>query len=105
MAAASDRDHTTRSLREVVAYCIEYGRTLIGYHGGDDRIAKRQITGGMILAALRGSLTLVASGDAFYPPGPALPSDHGSTVICRATVPLWLVTPCEDAHSVGSRTG
>jgi hypothetical protein len=29
---------------------------LIGYRGGDDRMAERQITGGMILAALRGSL-------------------------------------------------
>jgi len=29
---------------------------LIGYHGGDDRMAERQITGGMILAGLRGSL-------------------------------------------------
>lgn len=43
-------------LREVVVHCIEYGRTLVGYHGGDDRMAERQITGGMILAALRGSL-------------------------------------------------
>jgi len=45
-----------QKLREVVAYCMEYGRMLIGYHGGDDRMAERQITGGMILAALRGSL-------------------------------------------------
>jgi hypothetical protein len=47
---------TGRQLREVVTYCTEYGRMLIGYHGGDDRMAERQITGGMILAALRGSL-------------------------------------------------
>jgi hypothetical protein len=45
-----------QELRKVVAYCMEYGRMLIGYHGGDDRMAERQITGGMILAALRGSL-------------------------------------------------
>ena len=43
-------------LREVVEHCIEWGRTSIGYHGGDDRMAERHITGGQILAALRGVL-------------------------------------------------
>jgi hypothetical protein len=47
---------TGQELREVIGQCVEYGRILIGYHGGDDRMAERQITGGMILAALRGSL-------------------------------------------------
>ena len=43
-------------LREVVEHCIEWGRTSLGYHDGDDRMAERHITGGQILAALRGVL-------------------------------------------------
>ena len=43
-------------LREVIADCIEWGRTVIGWHGGQDRMAERHITGGQILAALRGRL-------------------------------------------------
>ena len=29
---------TEEKLREVVAYCIEWGRTVIGWHGGQDRM-------------------------------------------------------------------
>jgi hypothetical protein len=47
---------TEERLREVVTHCIEWGRTVIGWHGGQDRMAERNITGGQILAALRGSL-------------------------------------------------
>lgn len=48
---------TGAALREVVDYCIEWGRTVIGYHQGQDRMAERHITGGQILAALRGVLS------------------------------------------------
>jgi hypothetical protein len=43
-------------LRKVVEHCIEWGRTRIGWHQGQDRMAQREITGGQILAALRGVL-------------------------------------------------
>lgn len=46
-----------QALRDVILHCIEWGRTVIGYHDGQDRMAERNITGGQILAALsRGSL-------------------------------------------------
>ena len=45
------------ALREVVEYCIEWGRMHIGWHGGQDRMAERHITGGQVVAALRGTLT------------------------------------------------
>ena len=36
------------ALRKVIEHCIEFGRTLIGYHGGDDRMAERGFTGAEI---------------------------------------------------------
>jgi hypothetical protein len=47
---------SAEQLREVVEYCIEWGRTRIGWHQGQDRMAERKITGGQIVAALRGAL-------------------------------------------------
>ena len=41
-----------QALRDVILHCIERGRTVIGFHDGQDRMAERNITGGQILAAL-----------------------------------------------------
>lgn len=43
------------ALRKVIEHCIEYGRTLIGYHGGDDRMAERGFTGAEIQHAAEGA--------------------------------------------------
>jgi hypothetical protein len=46
-----------QSLRDVIERCLEgSGRISIGYHDGQDRMAERGITGGQIVAALRGVL-------------------------------------------------
>lgn len=48
---------TGDKLRELITVCLEWGRTSMAYHGGDDRMAERNISGGQILAALaRGAL-------------------------------------------------
>ena len=46
---------TGEALRVVVEHCTEYGRMILSVHAGE-RMEERQITGGQILAALRGSL-------------------------------------------------
>ncbi len=43
---------TGSTLRDLIVHCIEFGRLSIGWHGGQDRMAERGITGGQILAAL-----------------------------------------------------
>ncbi len=48
---------TGQNLRDVIERCLEGpGRISIGYHGGQDRMAERRVTGGQIIAALRGAL-------------------------------------------------
>jgi hypothetical protein len=48
---------TDQNLRDVIERCLEGpGRISIGYHGGQDRMAERRVTGGQIIAALRGAL-------------------------------------------------
>jgi hypothetical protein len=48
---------TGQDLRNVIERCLEGpGRVSIGYHDGQDRMAERGITGGQIIAALRGAL-------------------------------------------------
>ena len=57
---------TGQCLRDLILWCIEWGKLDIGYdlekdkqvgHGGQDRMAERSITGGQIVAALsRGTL-------------------------------------------------
>jgi hypothetical protein len=46
---------TGEALRVVVERCTEYGRIVLAIHAGE-RMEERHITGGQILAALRGSL-------------------------------------------------
>jgi hypothetical protein len=44
-------------LRAAIEWCLEGGGTVsIGWHGGQDRMAERGVSGGQILAALRGVL-------------------------------------------------
>lgn len=45
-------------LRKIVCYLVDWGRTIIGYHQGQDRMAERNFTGGEILNTLtKGVLT------------------------------------------------
>jgi hypothetical protein len=47
---------TGQALRDVVEHCIERGRTILSEHAGQ-RMEERHVTGGQILAALRGTLS------------------------------------------------
>ena len=46
---------TGEALRVVVEHCTEHGRIILSVHAGE-RMEERHITGGQILAALRGTL-------------------------------------------------
>lgn len=53
MEAIDPTEHLQgQRLRDVILYCVEFGKLRIGYHGGQDRMAERSITGGEILNAL-----------------------------------------------------
>jgi hypothetical protein len=46
---------TGQALRDVIEHCIEWGRTILSEHAGE-RMEERLVSGGQILAALRGIL-------------------------------------------------